>query len=118
MLCTTSNNSSPTRVSTFDNNVTNPHRVGRIGNRLPPSLADQVLDGIFEMMGNVLSSRTVGGAGRILLDEPAWHGSCLALGEFARRGLILPSRLPAGKSPLLLARYARSLSFEYPFTNR
>ena len=39
--------------------------------------------------------------------DAAWHGGCLALAELARRGLLLPSRLPQ-LSPLI----CRALRFD------
>ena len=54
--------------------------VGRITMRLPRDMADDVVGAVLDQF-----------------DDPdndlAWHGSCLALAELARRGLLLPSRL-------------------------
>jgi tubulin-specific chaperone D len=56
--------------------------VGRITNRLPLELADDVVESLFELF-------SVGQG------DSAWHGGCLALAELARRGLLLPNRLAA-----------------------
>ena len=55
--------------------------IGRITNRLPLELADDVVGGAVDLLAP---------------DEQAsaWHGGCLALAELARRGLLLPARLP------------------------
>jgi hypothetical protein len=55
--------------------------VGRITSLLPKDLADDVVASVFELFSN--------GEG-----DGAWHGGCLALAELARRGLLLPFRLP------------------------
>lgn len=55
--------------------------VGRITERLPAICAHDVLDYILELC-------------RDPEKDTAWHGACLALAELARRGLLLPSRLP------------------------
>ena len=55
--------------------------VGRVTGRLPRDLADEVVGSLLE----VFSPRETDGA---------WHGSCLALAELGRRGLLLPERLP------------------------
>ncbi|XP_026481813.1 tubulin-specific chaperone D [Ctenocephalides felis] len=55
--------------------------VGRVTNRLPRELADEVLSSVLE----VFSVRET---------HHAWHGGCLALAELAKKGLLLPARLP------------------------
>jgi len=54
--------------------------VGRITGRLPKDFADDVLEHLLENFTTTES-------------ECAWHGSCLALAELGRRGLLLPERL-------------------------
>ncbi|XP_041473323.1 tubulin-specific chaperone D-like [Lytechinus variegatus] len=55
--------------------------IGRLTGRLPQELADQVVGSALDLF----SMRETDGA---------WHGSCLALAELGRRGLLLPARLP------------------------
>ena len=55
--------------------------IGRITSRLPKDLADDVVAAVFELF-----SESEG--------DGAWHGGCLAMAELARRGLLLPFRLP------------------------
>jgi len=54
--------------------------IGRLSERLPMICVDDVVDAIL-----VLCEDTE--------NDDAWHGSCLALAELARRGLLLPHRL-------------------------
>lgn len=56
--------------------------VGRVTMRLPSDMGDQVVESVLELF-----SPTEG--------DGAWHGGCLALAELARRGLLLPARLPS-----------------------
>jgi tubulin-specific chaperone D len=62
--------------------------IGRITNRLPKSLGDEVVGSVVEILSP-------------LECHEAWHGACLALAELAKRGLLLPYRLPE-LVPLLL----------------
>ncbi|GMH52930.1 hypothetical protein TL16_g01339 [Triparma laevis f. inornata] len=55
--------------------------LGRITERLPRECADDVVGAIMELFND---NET----------DSAWHGANLALAELARRGLLLPSRLP------------------------
>lgn len=54
--------------------------IGRVTERLPAICADDVLDALLDLCSNIE-------------DDNAWHGTCLALAELARRGLLLPRRL-------------------------
>ena len=56
--------------------------LGRVTERLPKDLADDVVSFLLDFFS----------AGE---SDGAWHGACLALAELARRGLLLPERLPA-----------------------
>ncbi|CAM9634190.1 unnamed protein product, partial [Ectocarpus sp. 8 AP-2014] len=55
--------------------------IGRITERLPRELADDVVCSVLDLFVEAEW-------------DGAWHGGCLALAELARRGLLLPERLP------------------------
>ncbi|XP_057805540.1 tubulin-folding cofactor D [Salvia miltiorrhiza] len=55
--------------------------IGRVASRLTYSLADEVFSSVLELF-----SPSEG--------DGSWHGGCLALGELARRGLLLPISFP------------------------
>ena len=54
--------------------------IGRITERLPEDCADDVVEAVVDLCNERES-------------DCAWHGSCLALAELSRRGLLLPQRL-------------------------
>jgi len=60
--------------------------IGRLTERLPSVLC---VDDVVESILNLCGSGDLGGE----TNENAWHGSCLALAELARRGLLLPQRM-------------------------
>lgn len=60
--------------------------IGRITERLPCICSDDVVDAIIQYFDNDNGSI-------IENDDKCWHGSCLALAELARRGLLLPKHL-------------------------
>lgn len=55
--------------------------IGRITGRLGRVLADDVVAAVLDLLVPEES-------------DSAWHGGCLAMAELARRGLLLPGRLP------------------------
>ncbi|CAJ0628726.1 13375_t:CDS:10 [Entrophospora sp. SA101] len=66
--------------------------LGRLSQRLPQELADDVIGSLFELFSentykrnNLLELSAV--------SDYTWHGTCLAVAELARRGLLLPERL-------------------------
>ncbi len=64
--------------------------IGRVTNRLPKELADDVVGTLLQ----VFSLRET---------DSAWHGGCLAVAELGRRGLLLPQRLSEVVQVLLRA---------------
>jgi hypothetical protein len=64
--------------------------IGRLTERLPLLCAHDVLDALVAQLHRNTENDTV------------WHGSCLALGELARRGLLLPERLQDVIEPILI----------------
>jgi hypothetical protein len=64
--------------------------IGRVTNRLPKSLGDEVVGSVIEILNP-------------LEQHEAWHGACLAVAELAKRGLLLPYRLTDLVPLLMLA---------------
>ena len=60
--------------------------------RLPPAAADAVH--VPQDLGDEIVASVLGQFDEVAADDSAWHGACLALAELARRGLLLPERLP------------------------
>ncbi len=66
--------------------------VGRITERLPKELAQDVVDSLIDMFEEdaKVSADDIDVSGA---SDANWHGSCLALAELAKRGLLLPEKL-------------------------
>jgi hypothetical protein len=66
--------------------------IGRIANRLNFDMADQILDSILDkfQLNCLVSDAGINVAG---VNDALWHGACLSLAEFIRRGLLLPEKL-------------------------
>ncbi|XP_059617453.1 tubulin-specific chaperone D [Phlebotomus argentipes] len=62
--------------------------IGRVTNRLPKSLGDEVVATLIEVFNPLEQHET-------------WHGGCLAMAELAKHGLLLPHRLST-MVPILL----------------
>lgn len=68
--------------------------VGRVTARLSKALADEIVVSLLERLD-------------VRQTDAAWHGACLAFAELARRGLLLPQRLPE-----LIPLLERALQYE------
>ena len=55
--------------------------LGRISLRSPRDFADEIVGAVLVLLS-------------VIKHDSTWHGGCLALAELARRGLLLPNRLP------------------------
>ena len=62
--------------------------IGRVTGRLPQDFGDDVVQEVLHLFSEGET-------------HEAWHGGCLSLGELARRGLLLPTRLE-GVVPLVV----------------
>jgi hypothetical protein len=68
--------------------------IGRLTHRLSQSLADEIVGTLLELFDERET-------------DCAWHGACLSIAELARRGLLLPSRMPE-----LLLKLNTALQYE------
>lgn len=68
--------------------------VGRITGRLPYAFADDIVQSVLELFV-------------VTEGDGAWHGASLALAELARRGVLLPERLPEAANAV-----ARALRYD------
>jgi hypothetical protein len=68
--------------------------IGRITQRLPQQLAEDVVGSLLELFEeNTLKSKVGGALDLSAVSDHTWHGASLAVAELARRGLLLPNRL-------------------------
>jgi hypothetical protein len=67
---------------------------GRISDRLSAEQADQIVQGVLQLL-------------QPLEPDSAWQGGCLALAELSRRGLLLPSNFPE-----VMKALSNALTFE------
>ncbi|KAI8140356.1 tubulin folding cofactor D C terminal-domain-containing protein [Fennellomyces sp. T-0311] len=68
--------------------------IGRITQRLPHELAEDVIDYLLELFQeNTLVSPSSLKLDLSAVSDSTWHGASLAVAELARRGLLLPDRL-------------------------
>ncbi|KAG0236252.1 hypothetical protein BGW41_000513 [Actinomortierella wolfii] len=67
--------------------------IGRISNRLPQDMADDVVGSVFELFSEDVFPNAEGELDISAASEHTWHGACLAIAELSRRGLLLPHRL-------------------------
>ncbi len=71
--------------------------IGRITNRLPRDLADEVVSSVLQICTKFET-------------DTAWHGACLALAGLARRGLLLPQKL-ASAIPIVVKALGYDVRF-------
>ncbi|KAF9165644.1 hypothetical protein DFQ26_009656 [Actinomortierella ambigua] len=67
--------------------------IGRISNRLPQDMADDVVGSVFELFSEDVFPGLDGKLDITAASEHTWHGACLAIAELSQRGLLLPHRL-------------------------
>ncbi|CEP19812.1 hypothetical protein [Parasitella parasitica] len=67
--------------------------IGRITQRLPQDLAEDVLGSIIELFQENTFMNKSNELDLSAVSDHTWHGAALAVAELARRGLLLPNRL-------------------------
>ncbi|KAI9142406.1 armadillo-type protein [Paraphysoderma sedebokerense] len=73
--------------------------LGRLACRLPRELATDIIDSVTELFAeNTIKIPSADNMGYEVdmtgVSDHTWHGVCLCVAEFARRGILLPERLP------------------------
>ncbi|OLL24356.1 Tubulin-specific chaperone D [Neolecta irregularis DAH-3] len=63
--------------------------IARITTRLPKDFADQVVSALLDLFAENNGKQSIAST-----SDATWHGSCLAVAELCRNGLILPPRIP------------------------
>ena len=63
--------------------------------RLPKDLGQEVVESIIGLFSENTFTNAAGQLDLSIVSDQTWHGSCLALAELARRGLLLPEKLPS-----------------------
>lgn len=69
--------------------------LGRITMRLPKELAQDVIDSVISLFSDGVFKNPDGTSNLSTVSDQTWHGTCLAVAELARRGLLLPEKLPS-----------------------
>jgi tubulin-specific chaperone D len=67
--------------------------IGRVCERLPKDLAQDVVDSILDSFAKNTTSDSQNLLDISAVSDSTWHGACLAVAELSRRGLLLPERL-------------------------
>ncbi|KAI9485376.1 MAG: armadillo-type protein [Benjaminiella poitrasii] len=67
--------------------------IGRITQRLPQDLAEDVVDSLLELFEENTFLDKTNSLDLSAVSDHTWHGVSLAVAELARRGLLLPERL-------------------------
>lgn len=79
--------------------------MGRISQRLPQELAEDVIGSLLELFEeNTFKAAQDGKLDLTAVSDHTWHGASLAVAELARRGLLLPERLHETIPWILLVR--------------
>ncbi|ORX85382.1 ARM repeat-containing protein [Anaeromyces robustus] len=86
--------------------------IGRLTQRLSKDLAADIIECVINLFSeNTLTSgdnkESIERVDISTVSDDTWHGACLALAELARRGLLLPNRLP-----IIIPWTIKALTFE------
>ncbi|KAJ3175212.1 hypothetical protein HK101_010715 [Irineochytrium annulatum] len=64
--------------------------IGRLSSRLPQDFATEIVSSVISLFGE---GQPGTGIDLTFVSDHTWHGTCLAIAELARRGLLMPEKL-------------------------